>query len=98
MHCAPAAVLFVAGLACVILGHTFGVIAWRHRLPQYSRSRWLTDPTYAFRSSYYRDPKPRIRLVAATLQAAGALMCVALAVYLMVLDRSGVTHVCGFEL
>ena len=89
--------LFIATLLCVVAGHTTGVLAWRSRLPQYSRWRWLSDPTYVFRSSYYQDPKPRLRLVAASLLTLGGVLLVALFALLIAAQQAGVESMCGFQ-
>ena len=89
--------LFIATLCCVVAGHTAGVLAWRSRLPQYSRWRWLSDPTYVFRSSYYQDPKPPLRLVAASLLTLGAVLLVVLVALLIAAQQAGAVSVCGFQ-
>jgi hypothetical protein len=89
--------LFVACLTCVVAGHTLGIRAWRHRLPQYSRWRWLSDPTYAFRASYYQDPKPAVRLLAASLLTLGGVLVALLAALIIGAQRAGAEVLCGFH-
>jgi hypothetical protein len=95
MNCSLFYALFVTALACVIAGHGAGVLAWRHRLPEYSRWQWLYDPTYAFRSSYYQDPKPGLRIVAATLLTAAGLLVVVLVGVMISASRAGAGGICG---
>jgi hypothetical protein len=95
MTCSLLYALFITALACVIAGHRAGVLAWRHRLPQYPRWQWLYDPTYAFRSSYYQDPKPGLRIVAATLLTVAGLLVVVLVGVVISASRSGARGICG---
>ena len=89
--------LFIACLVCVVAGHSAGMLAWRHRLPQYSRWRWVSDPTYVFRPSYYQDPKPPSRLLAAALLTLGAVFLVVLAALIIAAQRAGAQVLCGFR-
>ena len=95
-NCSLLGTLFILSIVCVIVGHGAGVLAWRHRLPQYSRWRWLSDPTYAYRSSYYREPKPPLRLVAATFLTLAAVLILVLVVLVIAAERAGATGICGF--
>ena len=95
--CSVVATLFILTLASVIAGHTAGILAWRHRLPQYSRWRWLSDPTYVYRSSYYKDPKPALRIVAAVLLTAAGGLLLVLAALLIAARNAGAPGVCGFS-
>jgi hypothetical protein len=89
--------LFITCLTCVVAGHTLGILAWRHRLPQYSRWRWLADPTYAFRARYYQDPKSTLRLLAVSLLTLAGVLVALLAALIITAQRAGAEVLCGFH-
>jgi hypothetical protein len=95
--CSLLGTLFTGAVLCALAGNTALRLAWRRRLPQYSPSRWLFDPTCAFRSSYYQDPKPRLRILAAALLGFGAVLLVTLAAMVATAQRAGADQICGFR-
>jgi hypothetical protein len=95
--CSLLGTLFIGAAVCAVAGNTALRLAWRHRLPQYSRSRWLFDPTCAFRSSYYQHPKPRLRILAAALLGSGAVLIVALVGMVVSAQRGGADRICGLR-
>lgn len=62
--------VFVVTIALIISGHFLGVLAWRGRVEGLDRWRWLVDPLYAFKASYYREPDTWLRR--------GAMLCLVL--------------------
>jgi hypothetical protein len=89
--------LFITAVTLVIAGHGAGVIAWRRRRPEYTQWQWLYDPTYVFRSRYYLDPKPRLRIVAAVLLTAAGVLILVLASYMISVQSAGADGICGLS-
>ena len=73
VNCSLLGTLFVTAILCALANAILSPFAWRNRLPQYSSRRWTWDPTCMFRTRYYQQPPPRIRLAAIAVQVVGAL-------------------------
>jgi hypothetical protein len=95
--CSTLETVFLATFACAVLGNILGVLAWRHRRPDLDRKRWLVDPTYLFRTSYYQVSAVKFRYPAIGLQLLGAAGVLWLVYYLITASRSGLPGLCGFS-
>ena len=96
MNCSLLAFLFLTSIGTAIGGHVIGVIAWRNRLPQYSRWQWLWDPTYMYRTRYYHQPAPRLRWLAIGVHCVTVACLLVLIVETMKAQQSGANGLCGF--
>jgi hypothetical protein len=70
--------LFPLALTSVILGHAAGLLAWRKRRQGVAFWRWMFDPLYFVRPSYYDTRLSAIRVVAGVFFLVGVIALILL--------------------
>jgi hypothetical protein len=80
-------ILFPLMLVAVVLGHAAGLLAWRKRREGIAFGRWLWDPFYFVRPSYYDDKPSAIQVVAGVCFLVGVV-----ALILLVLGAARSAH------
>jgi hypothetical protein len=96
-HCDKLQVLFIVTVTCIGLCQVAGLLAWRRRRPGLERARWMVDPTYVFRASWYDASAQPIRRAAATLQVIGTFAGLWVALEIALLLQAGAQEVCGLS-
>ena len=94
-HCDLFSLLFSAAMVCALAGNALGMMAWEHRTDEQPEWKWLLDPMYAFRPSYYRTPALSSRYAAMVFLSSGGVFLWLLVLAVIDATRSGAGRFCG---